>query len=133
MHISTTRICEAILDVLPNKIKAEDHKSHDPIIHHWLANYGFQNLLTDFCTPAAGTALASTTTLPTPARVDHNEAKQYWEAYFKGNMSLRDLFTTYGNKVVLVVPDRQEVMPRVLAKVQRDIFELYLEEDKAMS
>lgn len=129
----TTNACEDILDVLPNKIKAEEHKSHDPIIHHWLANYGFEALLTDFCAPAAGTALASTTTLPTPARVDYNEAKQYWESYFRGHMSLRDLFTKYGNKVVLVVPDRQEAMPRVLAKVQRDIFELYMEEDKAMS
>ena len=89
--------------------------------------------MTDFCAPAAGTALASTTTLPTQARVDYNEATQYWECYFRGHMSLKDTFTKYGNKVVLVVPDRQETMPRVLAKVQKDIFELYMEEDKAMS
>ena len=63
----------------------------------------------------------------------YNEAKQYWESYFMGHMYLRDLFTKYGNKVVLVVPDRQEAMPRLLAKVQRDLFELYMEEDKAMS
>ena len=63
----------------------------------------------------------------------YNEAKQYWESYFRGHMSLRDLFAKYGNKVVLVVPDRQEAMPRILAKVQRDLFELYMEEDKAMS
>jgi len=132
LHI-TTDPWEVILDVLPYKIKAEEHRSHDPIIHHWLATDGFQNLLTDFCTLAVGTALANNTTLPTPARVDYNEAKKYWESYFRGHMSPKEIFNKYGKKVVLVVPDRQETMPRVLAKVQKDIFELYMEEDKAMS
>ena len=77
--------------------------------------------------------MANTTTLPAQARVDYNEAKQYWESYFRGHMSLRDLFAKYGNKVGLVVPDRQEAMPRILAKVQRDLFELYMEDDKAMA
>ena len=77
--------------------------------------------------------MANNTTLPAPARVDYNQAKQSWESYFRGHTSLRDLFNQYGNKVVLVVPDRQEAMPRLLAKVQRDLFELYMEEDKAMS
>ena len=121
----------------PTRSGRREHKSHDPTIHHWLANYGFQALgeiLTDFCAPASGTALANNTTLPAPARVDYNEAKQAWESYFRGHTSLRDLFNKYGNTGVLVVPDRQEeAMPRLLAKVQRDLFELYMEEDKAMS
>ena len=133
MPIIATNAWEAILDVLPTKVRAEEHRTHDPIIHHWLANYGFESLLTDFCAPASGTALANNTTLPAPARVDYNQAKQSWESYFRGHTSLRDLFNKYGNKVVLVVPDRQEAMPRILAKVQRDLFELYMEEDKAMS
>jgi len=71
-------------------------------------------------------------TYSTPERLDYRDCKLGWESFFKGDVSIKDLMATYGKKVVVVAPDRMETMPRILAKVQRDLPELHMGEDKAM-
>jgi hypothetical protein len=112
-------------------VKAEEHRSHDPLVHHWLVSLGFQVLMTDMAAPVPGTPMAATTTLPTPERLDYRETKQGWESYFKGDMTLKELMVSYGKNLVLVAPDRMEHMPRIISKVQRDLFELHMGDDKA--
>ena len=117
---------------MPNHVKAEEHRAHDPMVHHWLVSLGFETLMTDMAAPIHGTAMASTTSYTTSQRLDYRDAKLGWESFFKGDMSIKQLMATYGNKVVVVAPDRMETMPRIVAKVQRDLFELHMGEDKAM-
>ena len=112
-------------------VKAEEHRSHDPLVHHWLVSLGFQVLMTDMAAPVPGTPMAATTTLPTQERLDYRETKQGWESYFKGDMTLKELMVSYGKNLVLVAPERMEHMPRIISKVQRDLFELHMGDDKA--
>ena len=125
--------CAQAMQSLGMSIKAEEHRAHDPLVHHWLVSMGFQALLTDFCAPVPGTALASSTTLPPPELVDFRDAKRAWEDYFRGHLSLQDLMRRYGRKLVLVAPDRTEYIPRLISKVQRDLFALNMEPDEAMN
>ena len=113
-------------------VKAEEHRSHDPLVPHWLVSLGFQVLMTDMAAPVPGTPMAATTTLPTQERLDYRETKQGWESYFKGDMTLKELMVSYGKNLALVAPDRMEQMPRIISKVQRDLFELHMGDDKAM-
>jgi hypothetical protein len=123
---------QVILDVMHQYVKAEEHRCHDPLVHHWLVSLGFQALLTDMSGAVPGTAMASSTTLPPPERVDFRETRQAWESYFKGEVNLKDMMVKYGQKLVLVAPDRMEQMPRIISKLQRDLLELHMEDNQAI-
>ena len=103
-------------------VKAEEHRCHDPLVHHWLVSLGLQALLTDMSSPVPGTAMASSTTLPPPERLDFRETREAWGSYFKGQVHLKDLMVKYGVKLFLVAPDRMEQMHRIISKIQRDLF-----------
>lgn len=117
---------------MPQVIKAEEHRSHDPLVHHWLSTMGFKALLTDMSGPVPGTnmEIATRTTLPSPERQGYRETKLAWESYFRGEQTLKELMQQFGNSIVLVAPDRMEAMPRLVSKVQRDLLELHMGEDK---
>ena len=97
--------CQAIADVMYHYVKAEEHRSHDPLAHHWLDSLGFQVLMTDMAAPVPGAPMAATTTLSTQERLDYRETKQAWESYFKLDMTLKELMATYGKKLALVAPE----------------------------
>ena len=121
---------QAFLDVLGTRVWADPFRAHDPLVLHWLVSLGLEKLMTDFATPSPGSALAATTTVPPDARLDLQLAKVDWEAFWRGQLSLKELFQRHGPKVCMVLPERQELTPRLVALVQRSLMPLHMEDNK---
>lgn len=128
--IRKTIASQAVLDVLGTKVWADTFRAHDPLVLHWLVSLGFEKLMTDFATPSPGSALAATTAVPPDARLDLQHAKVDWEAFWRGQLSLKELFQRHGPKVCMVLPERQELTPRLVALVQRSLMPLHMEDNK---
>ena len=77
---------------------ADPYRAHDPLVLHWLVNLGFECLMTDFSVPVKDTALASCTTLPPDGRMDFQQAKLTWEAFWRGQLALRQLSAPTGQR-----------------------------------
>jgi hypothetical protein len=119
--VATTQPIQAFLDQLGRVVWPDPHRAHDPLVLHWLANLGFEALLTDFATPSPGTALAACTAHPPASRVDLKLANINWENFWRGKMSLKDLFREHGNKIAMVVPERQNFTTTLIALLQRNL------------
>jgi len=58
-------------------------------------------------------------------RMDLQQAKLTWEGYWKGETTLKELFSQHGNKLCMMAPERMDCLPTLVAKLQRDLFELH--------
>ena len=51
---------EVFVDMLQDKVWADPHRVHDPLVLHWLANLGYSKIMTDTGTPSSGSPLLGT-------------------------------------------------------------------------
>jgi hypothetical protein len=46
------------------------------------------------------------------------QAKIEWESFFRGTITMRDLFREHGTRLCMVCPERTEALPKLVAKLQ---------------
>jgi len=116
------------VDKLREKVSADPCRSHDPLILEWLVGLGFRRLITCFGVPRDKmTNATGEQAVVCKERVDLQQAKIEWESFFRGTTTMRDLFREHGTHLCMVCPERTEALPTLVAKLQRELFELHQE------
>ena len=89
---------------------------------------GFRRLITCFDVPRdKRTNATGEQAAVCKERVDLQQAKIEWESFFRGTTTMRDLFREHGTHLCMVCPERTEALPTLVAKLQRELFELHQE------
>ena len=117
---------EVFVDQLKDKVWADPLRVHDPLVLHWLAGLGYSKIMTDTGTPSSGSPLLGANVGIPAQRVDIDHAKKLHTDYWTGHLSLAGLFKELdSNQVELGCPERRQVMPLCISKLQRDLIELF--------
>ncbi len=113
------------MDILRHKVWADTRRALDPLVLQRLAtSVGYEMLLTDFGHPLQASVLALSTILPPKERVALNEAKDKWTSFWNGSLTLHGLFQLYGDRICMVASERFDQMPKIISKLQWDLFEM---------
>ena len=107
-----------------NRLKPDPFRAHDPEFLHFLKLMGYKCLITDFGPPGVGTSLRSSTLGPPGERLMFEDARDIFQQFWSGRMSLLQLLGQKGNTVMLA-PEKMDLTPLLVYKLQRDLMELF--------
>jgi len=107
-----------------SRLKPDPFRAHDPEFLHFLKLMGYKCLITDFGPPGVGTSLRSSTLGPPGERLMFEDARDIYQQFWSGRMSLLQLLAQKGN-TVLLAPEKMDLTPLLVYKLQRDLLELF--------
>ena len=107
-----------------SRLKPDPFRAHDPDFLHFLKLMGYKCLITDFGPPGVGTSLRSSTLGPPGERLMFEDARDIYQQFWSGRMSLQQLLAQKGN-TVLLAPEKMDLTPLLVYKLQRDLLELF--------
>lgn len=116
---------QEMINKLERHLWTDTMRAHEVYVLHWLHNLGYQTISVDHGIIKDHSLMASKQELPPTAKLATKEAIKLYTGLWSNRMHLKEIFNAYGNKVVMLFPERTENSWMLLGKLQQDLMDLH--------